>query len=178
MHLLFVCTGNICRSPTAERLAAAYGAALQIPDFSTSSAGTRAVVAQPIHPLAARVLEDLGGDASNFAARRLTPRIASEVDLVIAMTRAHRDAVLEIAPHRLHRTFTLSEAARIALDHDPRNISELTALRPHLTGYALPDIPDPIGQGPEFFATVGSQIADLLPPILLLCQRMSASAPD
>jgi protein-tyrosine phosphatase len=171
LHVLFVCTGNICRSPTAERLAAAYGARLQVPAFTASSAGTRAVIADPIHHDAALVLEKLGGEVSNFAARQLTPRIASDADLVLTMTRAHRDTVLEMAPHRLRSTFTLIEAARLASECNARSVADLAELRPHLGAHEALDIPDPIGQGAGFFAMVGSQIAGLLPPILELCRR-------
>jgi protein-tyrosine phosphatase len=163
--------GNICRSPTAERLAIAYGARFRAEGFKASSAGTRAVIANPIHPEAARVLERLGGDASDFAARQLTPRIACDADLVITMTRAHRNAVLELAPRQLHRTFTLSEAALLVSQWNAQNVADLAALRPHLASTAAPDIPDPIGQNPEFFARVGEQIAELLPSVLELCQR-------
>ena len=86
------------------------------------------------------------------------------------MTRAHRDTVLELAPRQLHRTFTLSEAARLATECNARNVADLAALRPHLAAHELTDIVDPIGQGAEHFAMVGSQIADLLPPILELCR--------
>jgi protein-tyrosine phosphatase len=128
------------------------------------------VIANPIHHDAALVLEKLGGDASDFAARQLTPRIASDADLVLTMTRAHRDTVLELAPNRLHRTFTLSEAARLASVHNARSVADLAAFRPHLAAHELTDVVDPIGQGAEHFAMVGSQIADLLPPILELCR--------
>jgi protein-tyrosine phosphatase len=128
------------------------------------------LVAHPIHHDAAVVLEKLGGVASNFAARQLTSRIASDADLVLTMTAAHRDVVLELAPHQLRRTFTLSEAARLVSACDARNIADLATLRPHLAAHELPDIADPIGQGKESFATVGSQIAELLPPILELCK--------
>jgi protein-tyrosine phosphatase len=121
-----------------------------------------------MHPDAALVLEKLGGDASNFTARRLTSRIASDADLVLTMTRAHRDAVLELAPHRLRRTFTLSEAARLVSECNARNVADLAALRPQLAANESSDILDPIGQGAEYFSTIGSQIADLLPPILEL----------
>jgi protein-tyrosine phosphatase len=158
----------------AERLAAAHSAQFQIPDFRASSAGTRAVTAHPIHHNAALVLEKLGGDVSDFAARQLTSKIASNADLVLTMTRAHRDTVLELAPHKLQTTFTLSEAAQLATDHKA-HIAHLAALRPTLAARQVADIPDPIGQSAEFFEMVGSQIADLLPPILELCRRSSVS---
>lgn len=155
----------------AERLSAAYGARKNIPDFSASSAGTRAVIAHPIHHNAALVLEKLGGDVSDFAARQLTSKIASGADLVLTMTKAHREIVLELAPHQLHRTFTLSEAAMLASKWGARSVADLAALRPQLSARELLDIPDPIGQSAEHFAMVGSQIADLLPPILQLCRQ-------
>lgn len=171
MNLLFVCTGNICRSPTAERLAVAYGSELKISNFTATSAGTRAVIASPMHPDAALVLEKLGGEPSRFAARQLTSRIASDADLVLTMTSVQRKTVLEIAPRLLRRTFTLTEAANLASEFNPRDITELAALRPYLGSYAPSDVSDPIGQDPEVFARVGSQIASLLPPILELCGR-------
>ena len=87
------------------------------------------------------------------------------------MTRAHRDTVLELAPRQLRRTFTLSEAARLVSAFDARNVAHLAALRPQLAAHELSDIPDPIGQTEEVYAVVGSQIADLLPPIIELCKR-------
>ena len=171
MHVLFVCTGNICRSPTAERLAAAYAAEHGMLDFTATSAGTRAVIGHPIHRDAATVLEELGGDASDFAARQLKPKIAAAADLIIAMTSAHRDTVLETAPRQLKRTFNLTEAARLASMDGAGTLADLAALRPHLTANDIADIPDPIGQSPEVFAAVGAQIAELLPPILELCRH-------
>lgn len=171
MKVLFVCTGNICRSPTAERLATAYRIRCGIPDFTASSAGTRAVIGHPIHHDAALVVERLGGDASGFAARQLTPRIASDADLVLTMTRAQVDTVLELAPHKLHRTFTLTEAARLASDCNAQSVADLAALRPLLAAHERADVPDPIGQGAETYARVGSWIAYLLPPVLELCRR-------
>jgi protein-tyrosine phosphatase len=136
------------------------------------------VIAHPIHYDAALVLEKLGGEASNFAARQLTSRIASDADLILTMTRAHRDTVLELAPRQLHRTFTLNEAARLASECNARNVADLAVLRPHLAAHELSDIPDPVGQSAEFFTMVGSQIADLLLPILELCRRSSILAAD
>ena len=178
LHILFVCTGNICRSPTAERLAAAYGGQLGIRDFEASSAGVRAVIAHPIHHDAALILEQLGGDVSDFAARQLTPGIAARADLVLTMTRAHREAVLERNPKLLRRTFTLSEASRLASAFSAQTVNDLATLRPQLAAHESWDITDPIGQGMETFAMVGSQIAELLPPVLQLCKRSSTTAVD
>lgn len=171
MHIMFVCTGNICRSPTGERLAAAYAAEHGIPNFTASSAGTRAVIGHAIHRDAAVVLERLGGDASSFAARQLTSKIASTADLIVTMTREHRDIVLEAAPRQIQRTFTLTEIARLAAMDSAETLADLAALRPHLAAQKQSDIADPIGQSPEIFEMVGTQIADLLPPILDLCRR-------
>lgn len=170
LHVLFVCTGNICRSPTAERLAAAYAAAQAIPKFTATSAGTRAMIGHSIHPDAAQTLHGLGGDPAGFAARQLSAKIASAADLILAMTRTHRDAVLELAPHRLNRTFTLAEASRLVTELDAQSLAELAMLRPRLAKNLTMDIEDPIGQSPKVFETIGVQIAGLLPPVLELCR--------
>ncbi|MGK2904562.1 MAG: low molecular weight phosphatase family protein [Mycobacterium sp.] len=170
LHILFICTGNICRSPTAERLATTYCDAHQIPGVVASSAGTRAVIAHAMHSDAAHVLEGLGGTASGFAARQLTPKIASSADLILTMTTAHRDHVLEIAPHKLKRTFRLPEAAQLVLTLGAQTLADLADLRPRLSAADAPDIGDPIGQSPEVFAAIGAQIAELLPPVLELCR--------
>lgn len=170
MHVLFVCTGNICRSPSAERLATAHASIQHIPDFAASSAGTRAVIGHPIHSDAAAVLQGLGGDPSDFAARQLTPKIAALADLIVTMTRGHRDTVLELAPQKLHRTFTLAEASALATKFQVRTIADLANLRPQLLASEAPDVLDPIGQSTDVFETVGQQIADLLPPVIDLCR--------
>ena len=112
----------------------------------------------------------LGGDPTDFAARHLSGRIASSADLILTMTRTHRNAVLEVVPQRLNRTFTLIEAARLITELNARNLTDLANLRPHLDADETVDIADPIGQSPEVFAAVGDQIAAALPPILELCR--------
>ena len=176
MHLLFVCTGNICRSPTAERLSAAWAVRAGVPALSAGSAGTRALVDHPIHPDAVSVLEKLGGDPSNFAARRFSPRIASTADLILTMTKEHQTAVLEIAPNRLRSTFTLGEAALLAAEHQPASVADLADLRPQLARDAAPEVADPIGQDPAYFSAIGAQIIELLTPVLELCRRSVGQA--
>ena len=124
-----------------------------------------------MHPEAERVLQQLGGDSSRFAARQLTPKIALDADLILTMSRTHRDAVLELAPRQLHNTFTLSGVAHLASELGARSVDDLAELRPHLPTSAEFDVPDPIGRDAAFHAVVGSQIAALLPPVLALLRR-------
>lgn len=133
-----------------------------------SSAGTRAVIGHPIHQFAAEVLIGLGGDPTNFAARQLTPRIASDADLVLTMTSAHRTAVLELAPRQLRRTFTLGEASLLASTYGARTVADLAALRLRLPEHQPVEIADPIGRDLETYEVVGEQIAALLPPVVTL----------
>lgn len=130
------------------------------------------MIAHPVHRNAEPVLVRLGGDPSAFAARHLTAKIASGADLVLTMTRAHRDDVLRVAPQKLNRTFTLCEAARLATALGARTVADLANLRPQLAAGELLDIRDPIGHSPEVFEEVGAQIAELLPPVLELCRPL------
>lgn len=142
-------------------------------DVHVSSAGVRAVVGSPIHPYAAAVLEGLGGCSTGFRARQFTPRVAMEADLIVTMTVAQRDAVLEAVPRLLHRTFTLSEASQLASQGDAGTVRELASRRPSISMTHLGDIPDPIGRGMEVFEAIGLQIAHLLPPVLHFFGRLN-----
>lgn len=166
MKLLFVCTGNICRSPTAERLTAAWAERTDAPHLVASSAGTRAVVGAGIEPTAAQVLSQLGGTADGFTARQLSPAIAGSADLVLTMTESHRDAVLRQAPRQLKRTFTLLEAAHLASVTGPATVAELAAARGRLGRPEAVDVPDPIGRSAAVFGEVGHLVEKALSELL------------
>lgn len=169
MHVLFICTGNICRSPIAERLLAAHSAKYKQSSLTVSSAGTRALIGHPVHREAAAVLQALGGDASDFCARQLTERLARDADLILTMTRAHRDSVLELAPTLLRRTFTFTEAARLVSEYGADRVSELATNRTYVDPLKCPDIADPVGQNAEFFKSIGAEIDNLVSQILRVC---------
>lgn len=152
----------------------AFADRLGVRGFIASSAGVNAMVAHQIHESAAAVLRTLGGDASGFSARQLTPRIAAPADLILTMTRDHRDKVLELAPTKLNRSFTLREASRLVTECGASSIADLSRQRPFLVGGGTIDIEDPIGQAAPVFAAVGAQIADLLFPVMELCRRETA----
>jgi protein-tyrosine phosphatase len=130
------------------------------------------VIGHPIHRDASTVLNALGADSTTFAARQLTSKIASHADLILTMTKAHRDTVLELAPRQLRRAFTISEASWLASEGEVRKLADLATRRPHVASGEPLEISDPIGQSPEFFIAIGSQIAKLLPPILELCRQV------
>ena len=97
----------------AERLLQA-GLDQVVPDgFVVTSAGTRAMVGEPMQPISADIVRTFGGDPDNFAARQLTPKILRGVDLVLTMTTAHRGEVLQLDASLLKRTFTIREFARM-----------------------------------------------------------------
>lgn len=113
MNVLIVCTGNICRSPMAEQLLTAR---LGGDDVRFSSAGTGALVGEPMTREAAGLSARYGGDPAKHAARQLTERVVLDADLVLTATRAHRAQVAELVPRAARRAFTLREFARV-VDH-------------------------------------------------------------
>ncbi|MFD6060020.1 arsenate reductase/protein-tyrosine-phosphatase family protein [Rhodococcus wratislaviensis] len=166
MHVLFVCSGNVCRSPIAERLTHAYAHAHDLPHLTAESAGVRALVGFPIEPVAARVIEGLGASADGFRARRLRPEMIKRADLVLAMTEQIRDRSMELLLGTSHCTFTLREARRIATDTGARTVAELAVARREYGEIDDANISDPVGLGEAAFTQVGDRIAAELMPLL------------
>jgi protein-tyrosine phosphatase len=123
--ILTVCTGNVCRSPVLERLLA-FGIARHWPEAASgpaalrlASAGTRALVGRSIpDPLRLR-LAAAGADSSPNAARQLTREMIADAGMVIAASRAHRAAIVELHPPAVRITFTLRELARLTVGLPP-----------------------------------------------------------
>ena len=99
MRILFVCLGNICRSPTAEgvmrRLVADAGLEDEIEVESAGTGGWHVG-----HPPDERATSAAAGRGIELAgeARRVTPQDFGRFDLLVAMDRSNRDALLEMAP--------------------------------------------------------------------------------
>ncbi|MCU6481511.1 low molecular weight phosphatase family protein [Arthrobacter sp. A2-55] len=113
IRLLTVCTGNICRSPYAERMLQKEFDALHPGLFQVASAGTASMAGDGMEAESAQLLAALGGSSEGFISRQLTPQILAGSELVLAMTVAHRDAVIRLSPRMLKRAYTLIEFARI-----------------------------------------------------------------
>ena len=120
VRVLAVCTGNVCRSPAVEWLLttalAGDPAELQV---VVASRGTAALVGQPISPPMGELLRSVGAPPGGFAATQLQPEVLATAELVLTATRAHRAAVVSMAPSTVRRTFTVLEFAELAA-HVPR----------------------------------------------------------
>jgi protein-tyrosine phosphatase len=106
-RVLFVCTGNTCRSPLAAgALAHELGAAAA--RVEVSSAGTAAAEGDPAQPYAIEVAGRDQVDLHGHRSRRLTPELLRQADLVFVMERPHR-AFIERMGVAADKTFVLSE---------------------------------------------------------------------
>jgi len=125
VRVLTVCTGNICRSPAVELLLASELAAhAGDPVITVASAGTAAVVGAPVSAPMAALLTEVDVPSDGFAARQVTPHDLRSSDLVVALTREHRTAAVQLEPSIVRRTFTLLELARIAAAIDPDELGD------------------------------------------------------
>lgn len=142
-HVLFVCIGNVCRSPVGERLLRA-----RLPEdrFEVHSAGLNAMVDSEMSPDSAALLEGYGGSADGFRSRQLTESMVHESDLVLAATMEIRSRVLSESPGALRRTFTVLEFAALLDLVDGATPGELVAAAATARSNARLDdydIPDP-----------------------------------
>jgi protein-tyrosine phosphatase len=178
MKLLFVCTGNICRSAAAELLTAnkrSRGASLRV-----RSAGTHARQGRRIHAMTAAVVEPWGIDVSGFRSTPLDRQLVDGADLVLTMTTQHRQDVLALSPYRMRSIYTLREAAHL-LEGTPEQswagapadevgeaLSAALASARARRGRsrASLDIVDPIDGSPDLHQQVVHEIADALSVII------------
>ena len=92
-RLLFVCSGNTCRSPLAEALARGIAAERGVSDIEITSAGVSAWDGSPASDGALLIGIERGLDLSAHRARQLTPELVSSADLILAMGAHHLEAI-------------------------------------------------------------------------------------
>jgi len=140
--VLFVCTGNICRSPTAEaifqKLAADAGIAESV---TADSAGTHGYhVGEPPDPRAQEAAAKRGYDLSALRARRFEQADFQRFDLILAMDRDHYSI--------------LSNMARHSGGH------KLKLMMSYARRFADEEVPDPYYGGPQGFERVLDMLED------------------
>ncbi len=142
--MIFVCTGNTCRSPMAEgllrdRLPAGCG-------WEISSAGIHAADGWPPSDNAIEALSEKGINISHITSQRLTPGMIADADLLVTMTRRHRQAILARSPESEDKVFLLKSFG----------VAQCPA-----------DIDDPVGGTLSLYCRVRDEIDAALPDLIL-----------
>lgn len=110
--ILFVCSGNICRSPMAEGLLRRRLAAdKRDGEFRVRSAGTWAMEGAPANASAVRVMAECGVDISRHRTHELTAEVVESAALILTMTAVHAQAIRRKWPQHAGKVHRLSEMA-------------------------------------------------------------------
>jgi protein-tyrosine phosphatase len=141
--IVFVCTGNTCRSPMAAGLAAKILAEkLHIPaeelprqHLVVRSAGVHAAGGMPAAADAVRVMRDMGVDIQKHRSAPLTDELLRRADMIYTMTQDHRDEIISRYPSLSQKTVTL----------DPDG-----------------DIDDPVGKGEQIYRRTAQRLETLI----------------
>ncbi len=172
--MLFVCTGNICRSPTAEALARRElerypGVPLQV-----SSAGSHALEGNPAASRSMLAASTRGASLERHFARELTRRRVRSAGLILCMAAEHRPFVLSYDRSAADRTFLLASFARVAgqLELLAGSPAELVALAAeHGREQDGDDIDDPLGHPAEAYAACAERLDRLITPVMAALAR-------
>lgn len=110
MNILFVCTGNTCRSCMAEAIANNLKKDLDSTlNVEFSSAGIYAVKGQSASTNASKVMEEMGLDLSCHIATPVSTELLEEVELILTLTEGHKRSLDSHFPNFREKTFTLLE---------------------------------------------------------------------
>jgi protein-tyrosine phosphatase len=119
--ILFVCSGNTCRSPMAEAITRSILAKdrgipeseLEKKGIIVASAGAYAQPGARATPQAADAVKALGADLSSHRSRQLTPELIHQADVIFTMGRGHALAAMSMSPSAQHKVATLDPAGDI-----------------------------------------------------------------
>lgn len=181
LRILFVCTGNTCRSPMAEGLLRKLAKERGI-DLAVQSAGVSAIPGSSISRHAAAILQDEGiRDA--FESSQITEQLVAWADLVLTLTGGHKRHLLQFFPEAVTKTYTLKEYVHneesvtadikeldslyadaelsIALGGEPNttDLQRIIEIRQRIPSF---DISDPFGGAREDYELAAAEIRTAL----------------
>lgn len=145
--ILFVCTGNSCRSVMAEGIFRKMLDKAGKKNIRLSSAGTAALTGMKPPREVEEVMRKEGMDVSHHRATPLTTDLIDEADLVLVMDKYHQQAILKMCPEASEKIFLLGEFSPGA-------------------GEPPLDIPDPLGESLRAYEEVFEEIKRCLDELL------------
>ena len=151
--IIFVCTGNTCRSPMAEALLKSALQTAKMGGFCVCSAGIAAQAGDTMNPKSAFVLQENGLGIENFVSSLLQERSLQEAFAVVCMTESQKDILLDM------RWQALRKANQIGDEEIENNIYSFA----ELTGY---EIVDPYGKDIECYRYVYKLLAAGMPALI------------
>jgi len=124
--VMFICTGNTCRSPMAEALARRFGGGAEF-----FSRGVSAMDGGAASPMAVRVMRELYGiDLTGHISRPVTEADVSNANLILTMTESHRQRLASLFPFACDKLYTLYGFARADSDERYCDIAD-----PYMSGF-------------------------------------------
>ncbi len=145
-HVLFICTGNTCRSPMAEGLFRLATAGRK--DFTVSSAGIAAAKGSPASMETQNLLKQRGASLADFKSRPVSAALLKAATHVFVMTVGHLAALEARFPEHADKYFLTREFAGMTNKRSGT------------------DIPDPIGMGPAAYEEVAKILDAAIPSII------------
>jgi len=153
--VIFVCTGNICRSPMAEYLLRSWLERRGVEGISVGSMGTLGLAGEPASRLALQVCRERGVDISAHRSRPLDPAQLGRASVIFTMELVHSELVAACCPEAADRTRLLGAW--------PQTDERLEHV-----------VPDPMGRQVAYYREVARRIEghiDRIAPVLVQQQR-------
>ena len=140
-RVIFVCSGNICRSPIAEALLASRNSAQEL-SLASGSAGTLGIEDHAANPDAVRALEETGLNLKNHRSRAITDELLVKAFAIVVMAPEHEEYLLNRHPDSAEAIVRLWEFCP--------------------EGQSAGEIEDPLGRGLDEFRRIRDVIEDAL----------------